>query len=65
MTANRGAYESEKRPPLDELLADLDREELRELLQGLAARHPDLVGTIRVKVGLMRPAPAGSAGVRV
>ncbi|MBL7202673.1 MAG: hypothetical protein ISS56_21260, partial [Anaerolineae bacterium] len=64
MTAYRGAYESEKRPTLDELLADLDREELRELLKGLAARDSDLVDAIRVKVALMRPPPAGSAGAR-
>jgi len=44
----------EERPALDELLADLDREQLRDLVLGLAAHDPDLADEIEGRVALLR-----------
>jgi uncharacterized Zn finger protein len=52
--------EIEVRPALDELLADLDREELRDLLLHLATRDPYLADEIEGQIALLRPAPADS-----
>jgi tetratricopeptide (TPR) repeat protein len=45
---------------LDELLADLDREELQALLLHLATRDPYLADEIEGQIALLRPAPADS-----
>ncbi|HET7160129.1 MAG TPA: SWIM zinc finger family protein, partial [Burkholderiales bacterium] len=44
----------ESRPPLDELLADLDRTQLQALLTSLAERDADLTDAIERQVGLLR-----------
>jgi uncharacterized Zn finger protein len=46
----------EERPALDELLADLDREQLRDLVLRLAAHDPDLADEIEGRVALLRAA---------
>jgi uncharacterized Zn finger protein len=46
------------RPPLEALLADLDRAQLQALLLGLAERDPDLADTIDRQIGLLRLANA-------
>jgi uncharacterized Zn finger protein len=42
------------RPPLEALLADLDRAQLQRLLLGLAERDPDLADAIDRQIGLLR-----------
>lgn len=52
-----GLYDAagiERRPPLEQLLADLDRTQLQALLIGLAERDPDLANAIEREVGLLR-----------
>ncbi len=44
----------ESRPPLDALLAELDRTQLQTLLIGLAERDADLANAIERQVGLLR-----------
>lgn len=53
----------EERPALDELLADLDREQLQTLVLNLAARSPDLVDFIEGQVALLE-APAAPQPAR-
>jgi uncharacterized Zn finger protein len=53
---DRDAIES--RPPLDALLADLDRTQLQALLIGLAERDADLANAIERQVGLLQLASA-------
>jgi uncharacterized Zn finger protein len=55
-----GPEEVEVRPALDELLADLDREELQDLLVHLATRDPYLADEIEGQIALLRATPAGS-----
>jgi uncharacterized Zn finger protein len=50
----RDPKEIEEHPALDELLADLDREQLRDLVLGLAAHGPDLADEIEDRVALQR-----------
>ncbi len=50
----------ESRPPLDALLADLDRTQLHALLIGLAERDADLADAIERQIGLLRLASAAS-----
>jgi uncharacterized Zn finger protein len=45
--------EVEVRPALDELLADLDREQLRDLVLGLVAHDPDLADEVEDRVALL------------
>jgi len=52
----RDPGEIEWGPALDELLADLNREQLRDLVLGLAAHDPDLVDEIENRVALLRAA---------
>ena len=52
--------EIEVRPALDELLADLDREELQDLLLHLAARAPSVADEIEGQIVLLRSAPVDS-----
>lgn len=52
----------EARPPLDELLADLDRGQLVRLLAELAARDPDTGDEIERRALLVRMAAAPAAG---
>jgi len=49
--------EIEERPSLDALLADLDREQLRDLLFRLAERDPDLARTIEDEIHLRHSLP--------
>ncbi|MEO7911475.1 MAG: SWIM zinc finger family protein [Roseiflexaceae bacterium] len=61
-------YESdeiESRPPLDALLANLDRTQLQTLLIGLAERDADLANTIERQVGLLHLASAGASAVAI
>jgi uncharacterized Zn finger protein len=51
----------ESRPPLDTLLADLDRTQLQTLLIGLAERDADLANAIERQVGLLQLANAGTS----
>ena len=46
----------ERRPELEELLAELNREQLQGLLLHLAERDPDLVDEIEAQVALYQPA---------
>jgi uncharacterized Zn finger protein len=50
----------EVRPALDELLADLDREELQDMLLHLAAGDPYLADEIEGQIVLLRSTPADS-----
>ena len=52
--------EIELRPPLDELLADLNREELQNLLLHMASRDPYVADEIESQIALLRSAPADS-----
>ena len=52
--------EIEMRPALDELLADLDREELQNLLLHLATRDPYVADEIEGQIVLLRSTPADS-----
>jgi uncharacterized Zn finger protein len=52
----RDPKEIEERPALDELLADLDRGQLRDLVLDLAAHDPDLADEIEGRVTLLRSA---------
>jgi uncharacterized Zn finger protein len=52
--------EIESRPGLEELLADLDREQLQGLLLNLAGRSPELVDEIEARLALLRAGPADS-----
>jgi uncharacterized Zn finger protein len=53
----------EERPTLDELLAGLDREQLRDLLLHLAARDPHAADEIESQIGLSHAPPdEGEAG---
>ena len=57
----------EERPPLERLLADLDREQVQSILLKLAERNSSLVETIESEVQMLRPAvpqapPQASAG---
>jgi uncharacterized Zn finger protein len=52
--------EIELRPALDELLADLDREELQSLLLHLATRDPYVADEIEGQITLLRSTPADS-----
>ncbi len=49
----------EERPTLDELLAELDREQLQGLLLHLATRDPSVADEIEVQVALLQSAPPG------
>ena len=51
----------EERPPLDTLLADLDRSQLQTLLVDLANADPDTADEIERRAGLMRLATSGAA----
>ena len=51
----------ESRPPLDQLLAELDRTQLQALLIGLAERDADLTNAIERQVGLLRLASAAAS----
>ncbi len=52
--------EIEVRPALEELLADLDREELQSLLLHLAARDPYVADEIESRIALLRSIPTDS-----
>ncbi|MGD2179071.1 MAG: SWIM zinc finger family protein [Anaerolineae bacterium] len=52
--------EIEVRPALEELMADLDREELQDILLHLATRDPYTADEIEGQIALLRPAPADS-----
>ena len=54
--------EIEERPALDELLADLDRDQLQTLVLDLAARDHDLADEIESRVAQLGPAPSGAEG---
>ncbi len=56
LTCLRDPDVGEARPALYELLAGLDREQLRDLVLGLAARDPDLADEIEGRVDLLRAA---------
>ncbi len=55
----------ETRQPLEELLAGLDREQLRALLLNLASHIPNLVGAIESQLALLQAAPAAPGAVQV
>jgi uncharacterized Zn finger protein len=55
----------ESRPPLDALLADLDRTQLQALLIGLAEHDADLTNAIERQVGLLRLANAAPSSAAV
>ena len=52
----RDPKEIEERPALDELLADLDRGQLQDLVLDLAAHDPDLADEIEGRVTMLRSA---------
>ncbi|MDQ2997914.1 MAG: SWIM zinc finger family protein, partial [Chloroflexota bacterium] len=60
---DRDAIES--RPPLDALLADLDRTQLQALLIGLAERDADLANAIERQVGLLQLASAAPSSAAI
>ena len=51
----------EERPSLASLLAPLDAQELRSLLQALAAQHPDLIAEIEMQVSLRQQKASASS----
>ena len=51
----------EEHPPLETVLAPLDRDQLQALVQGLVARQPGLADLIEAQAGLLQSRPAEAA----
>lgn len=56
LTCTRDPGEIEVHPELEELIVGLDREQLRDLVVGLAAHDPDMVDQIEGWIAVLRPA---------
>ena len=55
LTYSRDPDEISQRPPVSELIADTDPDELRDLLVTLVKRHPDLTEWIESRLGTAQP----------